>query len=354
MQSLLGLFRIKSKVLMQVDVHGLKEDQVVRRYIELPKLFDLLLHKQLFFPTLQTLTSLDPFECGMSVDREWKKMGRCELEKRAMELLQMVPERLLTGDRVEDFERYQRLVKANSLSSLRKHVAELQMVLFKKRIVCSCWHADNAESDAMWRIYSKGGGVMIESTVRRLKEALMGEYSSIICSPNPQDYSIAPVRYETPAGLTKLPRFYAERPWLLKRRSFAHEKEVRISHQLPWVIGAQSGGMLIRAKPEVLISSIVISPFVDEWDKYPLRCAIQSVLRQIKLDIPIQDSKHLSSPPQISPLLGQLELHALRDQMHGGWHAIKRRKDTRVFEAARQINQGLNIDGKPTQGASKR
>ena len=90
--------------------------------------------------------------------------------------------------------------------------------MMQSRVVCNCWHADTAESDAMWKVYGGGIGVMIVSTVRRLKAAIKGSYSSLACSPNPQEYVIAPVRYIDPTNVRRLPKFYVEH--------LAFEKEV--------------------------------------------------------------------------------------------------------------------------------
>lgn len=321
----LGLIHNHEPILyfVQIDVHNLKESQIIRRYVELPKLFDLLLNQQMFFPTLQTLGTLDPFECGMLPRQKWQRLKRHELENEAMSLLQFVPSRCQTGDRAEDFERYQQLVKKCPITGLRQHVAELQAALFKDRVVCNCWHADDAESDAMWKIYSKGPGVMLESTVGQLMASIMGQYSRIFCSPNPQHYEIAPIRYEDASSLTGLPEFYVDHPWLLKRRSFAHEKEIRISHLLPCVIGPQDGGMLIRMAPSKLITEIVLSPFTEQWANGPTRSAIGIVLQKAGLDIPIRVSDHASAPTQISPILGSLDFQKLRDMMNGGWRSSK-------------------------------
>lgn len=318
---------------MKVDIYGLKESQVVRRYVELPKLFDLLLRQHSFFPTIQTLTGLDPFECGMLPQQKWSKLKRQELENKAKALQQVVPSNLLTGDGEEDFERYRDLMKKCSIQGLRQHVAELQALLFKTRVVCNCWHADVAESDAMWKIYSKGPGVMLESTVGRLKASLMGQYTNLFCSPNPQHYQIAPVRYEDDSRLTKLPEYYIEHPWLLKRKSFGHEKEIRISHQLPWSICPVDGGMLICTAPDKLITRIVLSPFIENWARYPILCAINVILREEKFDIPVQVSNHTTTPKQKSPILKNLDFLRFRDSINGGWPSLKKRaqRDERLL-----------------------
>jgi hypothetical protein len=108
-----------------------------------------------------------------------------------MSLTRHLPAQYQTGDVVADYERSEKIVKRTSLDNLRKHVAEMRLTLARSRIVCNCWHADSEESDAMWKIYAGAIRVMLVSTVGRLKAAIKGRYSSLACSPNPQEYVIA-------------------------------------------------------------------------------------------------------------------------------------------------------------------
>ena len=234
-----------------------------------------------------------------------------------MSLHRFVPEGLLTGDRAEDYTRYSELLKRCRVEDLRRHVSEMQLKLYRSRIVCNCWHLSDEESDAMWKIYGTGMGVMLVSTIGRLASSIKGAYSMIFCSPNPQHYTIAPVRYVEERELAELPDFYVEHPWLLKRKSFAHEQEIRVSHQLPWVIEAWNGGMLIEVDAEKLIWEIVPSPFNSRWANRPLGSAIQTLLDARKLKIQLRMSDHMAAPGSSSTILSGLQMFKFKDQTGG-------------------------------------
>lgn len=82
----------------------------------------------------------------------------------------------------------------------------------------NCWHANDHESAAMWRLYlSAREGVAIQSTVGRLKAAI---------AAYPQTIVIGEVRY-IDYDKEKVPTNSLIMPFLRKRKSFEHEREVR-------------------------------------------------------------------------------------------------------------------------------
>jgi len=87
----------------------------------------------------------------------------------------------------------------------------------------SCWHANDYESEAMWKVYSiMGAGVAIESTVEHLRDVLAPTEGVTINRVKYEDFDTAPTVKDTdPHILTT------------KRRSFEHEHEVRAMIPLP-------------------------------------------------------------------------------------------------------------------------
>src|SRR5271157_657743 len=90
-----------------------------------------------------------------------------------------------------------------------------------EQAVISCWHANDRESVAMWRLYTSGAeGVAIQTAIGRLKEAFEREPCSV---------TIAYVRYID--HLTEdVGRAWALdplSPLFCKRKGFEHEREVR-------------------------------------------------------------------------------------------------------------------------------
>jgi hypothetical protein len=303
---------------MKVDTYGLSDDQTIRRFVELPKLFELLIAERSFFPTLRTFQAIDPFECGIPTPHATRGMKRAALKDEASFLHRSLPEHYRTGDVVEDMKRHDKLLRRANVRALRQHVAEMRLMLMKSRVICNCWHLSDGESDAMWKLYGDGTGVMIVSSIGRLRAAIKGQYSSFVCSPNPQEYLIAPVQYVDDKDVAKLPRFYLDRPWLLKRTSFAHEREVRVSHELPWVIwDPNAGGVTVNLNPQKLVSEVVLSPFNPSWADHPLAAAIMIVARSKGINVNISRSVHMQPPSSKSEILGALEFLKLRDTLRG-------------------------------------
>ena len=105
---------------MKIDVIDLSDEQIVRRFVELPKLFELLAADRIFFPTVRTLKGIDPFECSIALRQALGTVGRRTLEREAMSLVRHLPEDYQTRDVAADYERCERIVKRTSLDNLRK------------------------------------------------------------------------------------------------------------------------------------------------------------------------------------------------------------------------------------------
>ncbi|CAH0235070.1 hypothetical protein SRABI130_02844 [Pseudomonas sp. Bi130] len=86
-------------------------------------------------------------------------------------------------------------------------------------IFVNCWHANEYESAAMWDLYaSRQAGVAIRTTVGNLKQSIVSPSSVYISAVRYEDYSVHIPNLASNSFL----------PALIKRRSFAHEHEVRL------------------------------------------------------------------------------------------------------------------------------
>src|SRR5688572_10391405 len=118
------------------------------RYIDLPRFVHLLETRRLYFPRLDQLD--DPFEGSLSKAEyeNWKEIA----EK---------------GERdgtipAEWKGKYMDVLLANARRA-------------RRAIYVNCWHANAGESEAMWKLYSRGGpGIAIQSTYDRLVHVLPG------------------------------------------------------------------------------------------------------------------------------------------------------------------------------------
>jgi hypothetical protein len=143
----------------------------------------------------------------------------------------------------------------------------------------NCWHANNSESDAMWKVYAKNDrGVAIRTTVERLK----GSFDEA-----PEHIWIAQVRYENKwrGFLMKDPTLHA---CLTKRKPFVHEQEVRV---IWFDKDAERNGRVGRDNARVqcnlnrLIETLYLAPTCSRW-----KPTVESVLRTYELDVRVVQS----------------------------------------------------------------
>ena len=161
----------------------------------------------------------------------------------------------------------------------------------------SCWHQNYYESVAMWKLYVPGPeGVAIQTTVAKLKQL-----------DEPSDFAIGEVRYLDYEKESQ-PNIGATCPSLApyaivfqKRRSYEHEREVRVvifnpaddpcqTSVPPERLGAAGFGVPVRLGD--LIERIVVSPEFPPWAISPL----QQIVRAAGLTSEIERSDLLKPP----------------------------------------------------------
>jgi hypothetical protein len=151
----------------------------------------------------------------------------------------------------------------------------------------NCWHMNEHESDAMWRLYSTANeAICVQSTFKRLAEGLpsyvfAGEVSYI-------DYEI---------GI--IPPNNSLNAFLYKRMSFAHERELRaiilgapaeVQATLPF--NPIDGGVVVSIDLEKMIETIHVSPTSPTWFKD----TVERLIKSQGINIPVRQSK-LSDKP---------------------------------------------------------
>jgi hypothetical protein len=137
----------------------------------------------------------------------------------------------------------------------------------------NCWHKNDVESVAMWKLYTHGtDGVAIQTTVGRLKACLASETRPIYIAD--VKYGHVEHREEGPIAHHTLI------PIVTKRQSFEHESEVRLileresdiyrvgNHE---IFGGEEGFPILSKSETVkvdltnLIVKIVTSPTYPGW-----------------------------------------------------------------------------------------
>jgi hypothetical protein len=158
----------------------------------------------------------------------------------------------------------------------------------------SCWHMNEHESEAMWRLYLKDDkGVAVQSTYGKLKNVL--------------DKPEEPVYL----GMVKYVDYDSEvindgnimNPLAHKRKSFEHEREVRaLVGRLPTKTNGsgfdfdrdtiQGGGVQVKIDVCELVERVYIAPVAPSW----FEALMKSVLKRYGYDFEVQRSKLNEDP----------------------------------------------------------
>jgi hypothetical protein len=131
----------------------------------------------------------------------------------------------------------------------------------RKEKVISCWHLNRHESAAMWSLYLKSSeGLAIQSTYAKLRDCFEFEHPVYIGAV---DY----IDYKTEAFDTGNEFI----PFVTKRKSFEHEREVRAIVECASINPDQSGrpltvgGANIKVSLEKLVQAVYIAPTAPTW-----------------------------------------------------------------------------------------
>lgn len=131
----------------------------------------------------------------------------------------------------------------------------------REHVTVRCWHINEQESAAMWKLYAlTHEAVCVQTTFRKLREA-MGEQARV-----------GMVRYvDYKKGW--IPESNPLAPFLYKRKSFEHEREVRAIIE-PAETGAllksegetkQGSGQWVKFNIAEVIECVLVAPDAAEW-----------------------------------------------------------------------------------------
>jgi hypothetical protein len=234
------------------------EKATIWRYIDLAKFVSMLDHRALFFSQAARLA--DPFEGSYP---EPTVRARSE---------------------------YFRSQAADSESpQLWRNIEEAVSNNFAKMrtwMYVNCWHLNECESAAMWELYGqRGSSIAIRATFARLRDSMASAPGAIV---------IGAVRY-----IDYAKEHVSERnqfnPFLCKRRSYAHEQELRALHlhdpkaEEPAPLPA---GLDIACDLETLIDTIFVSPGAPSW----FREVVKSITERYGIAKPVFQSSLDNDP----------------------------------------------------------
>jgi hypothetical protein len=175
---------------------------------------------------------------------------------------------------------------------------------WRRNTIVSCWHVQEFESAAMWGLYARNGeGLAIRSTFERLIEAVPAYAGT---QEQQLDYSITPRCLHVVAGLVDYIDFADERIALdigqlpyLKRRSFEHERELRLVCRANPYMGDPTeetcfpgGGDYVPVDLGRLVDAIFVAPQAPAW----FADVVRSLVKQFGLSFEVRQSSLAQDP----------------------------------------------------------
>ena len=230
------------------------------RYMDLGKFIHLISTKKLYFASADSFD--DPFEGAKGLIE--KKQNWDSYFRYAIKTVPDASPDMLIPEQVEkDAQRL--LIEMDQSGDW-----------FRKHTFISCWHCNEYESEAMWKLYSVNtqNAIAIQTTAAHLYEAIE-RYPYI---------SIGKVRY---IDYNRSFSSVNGACWY-KRKSFEHEREVRAIK----IDYNASTGLLIPIDINTLLDCVYISPYAPKWFEE----AVRSIGEKYEISAPIVCSEMAKRP----------------------------------------------------------
>lgn len=211
------------------------ENIKVWRYLDFTKFLSLIDSSCLYFTRVDKFD--DPFEGS------WPKLN--------------VEEKLIvSGEHKENGQKSFLEVRDEKSSDFNKN--------WLRYIAVNCWHENEHESAAMWKLYLKSNeGIAIQSTYDRLKKSIIDRECVYLGRVKYIDYEAEFMK--TNSNILG--------PFVHKRKSFEYEKEIRVVI-VKWPIVGDTldfsketiiNGLPIKVEIESLIQKIYVAPNAPTW-----------------------------------------------------------------------------------------
>lgn len=147
-------------------------------------------------------------------------------------------------------------IPVKAINSYKKLISERGNInkSLKEKMAVNCWHLNEYESAAMWKLYSySNGGIAIQSTFESLKSSIVDEKIIFIGLVNYLDYQNDFIN----DGNIFIPFF-------TKRKSFIHERELRVLFS-SLKDEIKNGGVFVEVDLKIMIDKVYISPYSPKW-----------------------------------------------------------------------------------------
>ena len=158
----------------------------------------------------------------------------------------------------------------------------------RQAVFLSCWHVGNHESAAMWKLYLQTSeGIAVQSDYESLAR---------VVDASPLNAGISMVQY-IDYDKTPIPFGNAFFPFVHKRQSFAHEKELRV---VVWRLDSvnepqipkDAAFTVLDVDLKQLVKAIYVAPTAPPW----FGQLVEQVTRRYGLSVPIVRSNLYDRP----------------------------------------------------------
>lgn len=216
-------------------------DIKIWRYLTLPKFIDLLHSQTLFFTRADLLRGEDKAE-GSS------------LTNADLDAIKFFED--LTNRNIRIPHQYLENTSINDLMALNKRTHEISEESLIKRYFINCWHMNEHESFAMWKIYSEPFGVCIQSTYNSLTHSFDDPEYNFYKHPKIYSGEVKYINWDRDG----MPRDNGFRSVMHKKREFTYENELRC------IVWEHNKNIVkVGVNLEQLIHNIHINPYTPPW-----------------------------------------------------------------------------------------
>lgn len=236
------------------------------RYMDFAKFIALLTDNGVYFSRVDLLG--DRFEGARGVasrEPEWRQNSLTYLTEAILNAPDVHPP-VDREDALKQAEVLYDLIASHSASEIR-------------RTYVSCWHENEGESEALWRLYCPplSTGVAVHTDFASLDAALDPGSGAVFGHVQYVDFN------KSFAGS------YDRVFW--KRKPLSHEAEVRgVIHRME--IDPLPSGVIVPADLERLTKKLVISPFAPPW----FEAVLQNTIKTFGLTLPVYRSELEAEP----------------------------------------------------------
>lgn len=256
-----------------IFVQPANEDELVWRYMDFTKFVSFLESQCLYFARADKLG--DPFEGSLPK----LNANAREAIQRSVSLPPDIPQEIQ--------EQYWKQVA--STGEINRY--------WLKFYAINCWHMNDHESAAMWKLYLKSNeGIAIQSTYRKLRASIVDSERVFLGKVKYIDYEKYVIDHYYDINSANPSVYSPFSTFVHKRKSFEHEHEVRALIWKPPTVAEDrighyqdtiTDGVNIKVNVELLVERVYVAPSAPGW----LSDLVSAVARRYGFTFEVAPSK---------------------------------------------------------------